>query len=127
MKYVRFGDLNVDVSINGFAIKLENYVASVPHFVRQGKVMTWKRLVRKFEKHLVWNITKSTASSMMGRGPATLATQVDDTDDLNAPLSPSAESDEMAAKSRLLFGGPQAEKKIMGAKKGTGRHSAMSM
>lgn len=67
MKYVRFGDLNVKVSINGFAIKLDGYRASIPAFVRQGKVVTWKRLIRKFEKHVVWSVTTSTASSMVSK------------------------------------------------------------
>ncbi len=68
MKYLRFGDLNVKVSVNGFAIKLDGYRASIPAFVRQGKVVTWKRLIRKFEKHVVWSVTTSTASSMVSGG-----------------------------------------------------------
>jgi hypothetical protein len=94
MKYVRFGDLNVDVSINGFAIKLENYVASVPSFVRHAKVLTWKRLIRKIEKHLVWSITKTTASNMMTskKGPGT------------TPHDERSPDDDGLGKSRLLFG-----------------------
>jgi hypothetical protein len=66
MKYVRFGDLNIKASVSGFAIKLDGYRASIPAFVRQGRVLTWKRLIRKFEKHVAWSITTSTASSMVG-------------------------------------------------------------
>jgi len=116
MKYVRLGDLNVDVSINGFAIKLENYVASIPHFVRQGKVMTWKRLVRKFEKHLVWNITKSTASYMAASKGRVGATALMGGETEN-PTTGSPSKDDVMAKSKLLFG--TAEK--LGKKTGTGK------
>ncbi len=68
MKYVRFGDLNIKTSVSGFAIKLDGYRASIPAFVKQGRVLTWKRLIRKFEKHVAWSITTSAASSMVGGG-----------------------------------------------------------
>lgn len=122
IKYVRFGDLNVEVSISGFAIKLESYRASVPPFVRQGRVLTWRRLIRKFEKHAVWAITTSAASSMMGGGGSTTKTKgLGTTATLVAPLfggdgqtalahfnsnnSRDEEEEETAAKSNLLFGG----------------------
>lgn len=68
MKYVRFGDLNIKASVSGFAIKLDGYRAAIPAFVRQGRVLTWKRLIRKFEKHVAWSVTTSAASSMVGGG-----------------------------------------------------------
>jgi hypothetical protein len=68
MRYLRWGDLNVKVSVNGFAVKLDGYRASIPAFVQQGKILNWKRLIRKFEKHVVWSITTSAAASMVGAG-----------------------------------------------------------
>jgi len=68
MRYLRWGDLNVKVSVNGFAVKLDGYRASIPAFVQHSKVLSWKRLIRKFEKHVVWSITTSAAASMVGAG-----------------------------------------------------------
>ncbi|EWM25535.1 conserved uncharacterized protein [Nannochloropsis gaditana] len=68
MRYLRWGDLNVKLSVNGFALKFDGYRASIPAFVQQGKILSWKRLIRKFEKHVVWSVTTSAAASMVSGG-----------------------------------------------------------
>src|SRR6056297_711134 len=80
MRYLRWGDLHVKLSVNGFALKFDGYRASIPAFVQQGKILSWKRLIRKFEKHVVWSVTTSAAASMVsgcgkGKGNYQLANE----------------------------------------------------
>lgn len=62
IKYLRVGEINVEVSTSGFPINLERYKAIVEPYVRHSKVMDWQRLIWKLEKHATWSVTKHTAS-----------------------------------------------------------------
>lgn len=62
-KYLRVGDINVDVSTSGFAFNVDNYKAVVEPFVKRGEVMNWTRFVWELEKHASWSLTYNTAAT----------------------------------------------------------------
>jgi hypothetical protein len=117
-KYVRFGDLNVVVSLSGFTLALDAYRASVPPYVRQGRVLTWRRLIKKLESHALHSV----ASAFWGRNSAP---NPNPTPLLLQPLfgeGPGSgafgshhgrddEDEEVAARSSLLFGTGAVKKK----------------
>eukprot|EP00981_Chlorochromonas_danica_P010154 scaffold3051_cov167-Ochromonas_danica.AAC.13 len=45
IKYMRVGDINVDVSTEGFTINLNNFQAVMEPFVRRGQLVTWAELI----------------------------------------------------------------------------------
>ncbi|RHY50398.1 hypothetical protein DYB38_009405 [Aphanomyces astaci] len=61
--YVRIGNICLHISCLGFVVNLTGFELELPHFVCQGKLCTWKQLLRKFEGHLAWHVTKESASS----------------------------------------------------------------
>ncbi|RHY30723.1 hypothetical protein DYB32_004071 [Aphanomyces invadans] len=61
--YVRIGNICLNISCLGFVVNLNGFELELPHFVCQGKLCTWKQLLRKFEGHLAWHVTKESASS----------------------------------------------------------------
>ncbi|KAF0723186.1 hypothetical protein Ae201684_017807 [Aphanomyces euteiches] len=61
--YVRIGNLCLHIVCHGFVVNLNGFELELPHFVCQSKLCTWKQLLRKFEGHLAWHITKESASS----------------------------------------------------------------
>lgn len=67
IKYMRVGDINVDVSTIGFAINLDKFKAVMEPFFCRGEVMTWTRLIWTFERHLVWSLTKHTATTGLNK------------------------------------------------------------
>jgi len=67
VKYLRFGEVNVEVSTAGFPVNLDRYNAVVEPFVRYGKIFDWPRLVSKLERHASWSLTKNTASSSLNK------------------------------------------------------------
>lgn len=62
-KYIRIGKLCLRINCNGFVVKLRKFDLDLTPFVRRGKLWTWKKFLKKFEKHLKWYVTKETASS----------------------------------------------------------------
>ena len=62
-KYLRVGDINVDVSTSGFTFNVDNYKAVVEPFVKRGEVMNWTRFVWELEKHASWSLTYNTAAT----------------------------------------------------------------
>ncbi|RYH13907.1 hypothetical protein EON65_34555 [archaeon] len=67
IKYMRVGDINVDVSTLGFAINLDKFKAVMEPFFCRGEVLTWTRLIWSFERHLVWSLTKHTATTGLNK------------------------------------------------------------
>ena len=67
VKYLRFGEVNVEVSTAGFPVNLDRYNAIVEPFVRYGKIFDWPRLISKLERHASWSLTKNTASSSLNK------------------------------------------------------------
>lgn len=65
IRYMRVGDINVDVSTAGFTINLENFKAVMEPFVKRREILDWQRLIWSLETHLVWSLTKNTASSSL--------------------------------------------------------------
>jgi hypothetical protein len=63
IKYLRLGDINVEVSTNGFPVNLKRYNAIVAPFIKHGRVSDWPRLIWMLEKHAIWSVTKHTATS----------------------------------------------------------------
>lgn len=63
IKYLRVGDINVEVSTNGFPVNLKGYNAIVAPLIRHGRVADWPSLIWMFEKHAIWSVTKHTATS----------------------------------------------------------------
>lgn len=45
LKYMRVGDINVDVSTLGFTINLDKFQAVMEPFVRRGQLLTWGGLI----------------------------------------------------------------------------------
>ena len=62
-KYLRVGDVNVDVSTSGFTFNVDNYKAVVEPFVKRGEVMNWTKFVWELEKHASWSLINNTAST----------------------------------------------------------------
>ncbi|DAZ97065.1 TPA: hypothetical protein N0F65_001249 [Lagenidium giganteum] len=62
-KYVRIGNLRLQINCNGFFVNLSDFDLDLPPYVCQSKLCTWKKLLQKFESHLKWYVTKETASS----------------------------------------------------------------
>jgi hypothetical protein len=67
IKYMRVGDINVDVSTLGFTLNLDKFKAVMEPFFCRGELLTWKRLIWLFERHLVWSLTKNTAATSLTR------------------------------------------------------------
>ena len=63
IKYLRVGDINVEVSTTGFPVNLKGYNAVVAPFIKHGRVIDWPRLIWMIEKHAIWSVTKHTATS----------------------------------------------------------------
>ncbi|KAF0695333.1 Aste57867_13844 [Aphanomyces stellatus] len=61
--YVRIGNICLHIACHGFVVNLNGFELELPHFVCQSKLCTWKQLLRKFEGHLAWHVTKESASS----------------------------------------------------------------
>ncbi|OQR84248.1 hypothetical protein ACHHYP_13666 [Achlya hypogyna] len=61
--YVRVGSLCLHVASHGFVVNLNGFGLELPPFLCRGKLCTWKRLLRKFELHLAWCVSKESASS----------------------------------------------------------------
>lgn len=63
IKYLRLGDINVEVSTNGFPVNLKGYNAVVAPLIKHGRIVDWPRLIWMLEKHAIWSVTKHTATS----------------------------------------------------------------
>ncbi|EQC31266.1 hypothetical protein SDRG_10871 [Saprolegnia diclina VS20] len=61
--YVRVGNICLHVACSGFVVNLSGLGLDLPPFVCRSKLCTWKRLLRKFEVHLAWCVSKESASS----------------------------------------------------------------
>ena len=68
IRYLRVGDIQVDVSLSGFPLNVENYRAVVEPFFCRGEVLpNWQRLVYSFERHASRSLIRNTASSSLTR------------------------------------------------------------
>lgn len=63
IKYLRVGEINVEVSTVGFPVNLKRYNAIVAPFIKHGRILDWPRLIWMIEKHAIWSVTKHTATS----------------------------------------------------------------
>ncbi|KAL8002253.1 hypothetical protein Plhal703r1_c16g0076951 [Plasmopara halstedii] len=63
VKYVRVGNVRLQINCNGFFVNLSHFDLELPPYVCQSKLCTSKKLLQKFESHLKWYITKESASS----------------------------------------------------------------
>ncbi|KDO33286.1 hypothetical protein SPRG_02095 [Saprolegnia parasitica CBS 223.65] len=61
--YVRVGNICLHLACSGFVVNLSGFGLDLPPFVCRSKLCTWKRLLRKFEVHLAWCVSKESASS----------------------------------------------------------------
>lgn len=62
-KYVRIGNVRLQINCNGFFVNLNSFDLDLPTYVCQSKLCTWKKLLQKFESHLRWHVTKESAST----------------------------------------------------------------
>ena len=68
IRYLRVGDIQVDVSLSGFPLNVENYRAVVePFFCRGTVLLNWQRLIYSFERHASRSLIRNTASSSLTR------------------------------------------------------------
>ena len=68
IRYLRVGDIQVDVSLSGFPLNVENYRAVVEPFFCRGEVLqNWQRLIYSFERHASRSLIRNTASSSLTR------------------------------------------------------------
>ena len=68
IRYLRVGDIQVDVSLSGFPLNVENYRAVVePFFCRGSVLLNWQRLIYSFERHASRSLIRNTASSSLTR------------------------------------------------------------
>ena len=68
IRYLRVGDIQVDVSLSGFPLNVENYRAVVePFFIRGAVLLNWQRLIYSFERHASRSLIRNTASSSLTR------------------------------------------------------------
>jgi hypothetical protein len=65
IKYLRVGDISVSLTTDLLPIKIENGKVFVEQFVMHGKVLDWSRLLKKFERHAQWSVSRNFASSSM--------------------------------------------------------------
>lgn len=68
IKYMRVGELNVDVSTSEFPINISNYRAIVEAFVlSRGDIYDWSLLVTRYERHAMLSVTKNFATNSLNR------------------------------------------------------------
>jgi hypothetical protein len=68
IRYLRVGDIQVDLSLSGFPLNVENYRAVVePFFCRSEVLLSWQRLIYSFERHASRSLIRNTASSSLTR------------------------------------------------------------
>jgi hypothetical protein len=67
LRRLRVGEIYVDVSTAGFTLNLDRFKAEMEPFICRGEVLDWRRLIWNFERHLVWSLTKHTASNSLTR------------------------------------------------------------
>ena len=67
VRYLRVGEINLDVSTAGFAINFDNIKAVMTPYYCRKEVHEWKRLIFMIERHLGWSLTKTTASSGLSK------------------------------------------------------------
>ena len=68
IRYLRVGDIQVDVSLSGFPLNVENYRAVVePFFCRGSVLLNLQRLIYSFERHASRSLIRNTASSSLTR------------------------------------------------------------
>ena len=67
IKYMRVGEIVVDVSTAGFFVNLKEYKASIDAFVLHGKVYDWQRLLLKVEKQAAGSVARHTISDWGGK------------------------------------------------------------
>jgi hypothetical protein len=68
IKYWRFGEVNAKISLSGFSwVDTNHFGMKIPPFVRSKKVGTWKYLLGKYFHHVLWEVSKSTASSGLSK------------------------------------------------------------
>lgn len=63
IKYMRVGDVIVEVSTAGFLLNTKDYKVCVDPFVLHGKVLDWGRLLYKVEIHTAGSVARHTASN----------------------------------------------------------------
>jgi hypothetical protein len=67
IKYLRLGDINVEVSTVGFTFNVDKYQALINEFSLRNKVVDWHQLFWKFEKHAIVCVTSHTASTSINK------------------------------------------------------------
>lgn len=63
IRYLRVGEISVDVTTAGFPLNITNYKATVDPFFKRGTVMDWHRLILKIERHAKLSVARHTASN----------------------------------------------------------------
>jgi hypothetical protein len=67
IRYLRVGDIFVDITTSGFPLNLTNYKAVVDPFFCRGEVIDWHSLVLKLERHAKLSVAKHTASNSLSK------------------------------------------------------------
>ena len=67
IKYLRIGDINIDVTTSGFPFNITNYQASIDPFIRRGVVLDWYGLILHIEQNVISSIIKNTATKQINK------------------------------------------------------------
>jgi hypothetical protein len=67
LKYLRVGDIVLEVSTFGYAVPLTKVPVVVNEFSIRNKVLDWHRLIWKFEMHAILCVSSHTATKSMNR------------------------------------------------------------
>jgi hypothetical protein len=62
-RYVRFGEINVNVSCQGFFVTLNKFQIRLPAYKKHGRLLTSQGLIKSFESHLKRVLLNSAAGS----------------------------------------------------------------
>ncbi len=106
-KYVRVGQLCLRIACHGFVVNLNGFALELPPFVTRGKLCSWKKLLRKFEGHLAWHVTKESASSGLQHVKRRFLTNFKQKTKQKVPqrgVSSTADKTEVDTKENVLFG-----------------------